>query len=95
MAFRLEEEVTNEGKVQEQFVRIINPERDCHILPVETGFSPKEHQEMLNSKIWLKMQEEQRQRDREWMDEQNSRDHEREERLQADRGICCQNSSPH
>jgi hypothetical protein len=71
MAFRLEDEVTNEGKVREQFVRIISRGRGCHkFYAWRQGFNPKEHQEMVNSEMLLKLQEEQRPRDREWQAEQ-------------------------
>jgi len=55
--------------------RVVIKERECaKFTPWRKGFTPKEHQEMLNTEAMLKYQEERREQDRRWEEERREAD---------------------
>jgi hypothetical protein len=65
---------------------IIREGRECaSFTPWRQGFTPKEHDEMIQSAELREWQQEEREKERAWLEEQKRRDQEREERLEAER----------
>jgi hypothetical protein len=74
-AFDLRTEIGSSGSVPEDAtntLKVLNKDREClkHTL-WKPGYTPKEHQAMIDSESLLRFQEEQRERDRAWQQRQN------------------------
>jgi hypothetical protein len=79
-AHPLHNEFTNQDQAaHREIFNLLEKERHCAerglFTPWKQGFSPKEHQEMLNSENLMKWQAEREDKDRIWRERQAERDH--------------------
>ena len=67
--------VTKAEDWTQNFLLIINKERACSkFTSWQQGYTPKEHQDMLQEKAILEFQAEQRERERRWQEDQKAQD---------------------
>jgi hypothetical protein len=70
-----ESELGTKTPSPEQRVSVTNKDRECSKFTTwRPGYTPNEHQDMLNSETLLKLQQEQRERDRRWQGDQRKSD---------------------